>query len=105
MSSGSKPATTTGRRWRSTNASNTPHPVIVAAWPAARNPSTVVSGISATISMTGGMYLCAERIERFSGNPFRTMAAVATAVVSKPVAKNTTGSLRRSASSTAWPAL
>ena len=67
MSSGSKPATTTGRLWRSTKASKTPQPVIVAAWPAARKPSTCVSGISATISITGGMYLWAESTERFVG--------------------------------------
>ena len=44
-----------------------PQPVIVAACPAARKPSTRVSGISATISITGGMYLCAERTEKFGG--------------------------------------
>ena len=49
-----------------------------------------VSGISATISMTGGMYLCADRIEKFFGISPRTTAAVVTAVVSNPVAKNTT---------------
>ena len=59
-------------------------------WPAARNPSTRVSGISATLCMTGGMYLCAERMERFGGISPRTTAAVVTAVVSNPVAKNTT---------------
>ena len=78
---------------------------MVAACPAARNPSTASPGVAATTSIAGGMYLCAERIERLSGSPFRTIAAVATAVVSKPVAKNTTGSSRRSASSTACPAL
>jgi hypothetical protein len=101
MSSGSKPATTTGIPWRSTKGSKIPQPVIVAACPAARNPSTRVSGISATISMTGGMYLCAERTEKFSGTGPRTTAAVATAVVSKPVAKKTTGFSVSRASSTA----
>lgn len=57
MSSGSNPATTTGSRCRSTNGSKTANPVMVAAWPAARNPSTRLPGISATISITGGMYL------------------------------------------------
>ena len=92
MSSGSNPATTTGSLWRSTNGSNTPQPVMAAAWPAARKPSTRVSGISATISMTGGMYLWADRKNRFGGGLPRTTAAVATAVVSNPVAKKTTGS-------------
>src|ERR1051326_980497 len=90
MSSGSKPATTTGSLCRSTNGSKTAEPVIVAAWPAARNPSTRDSGISATISITGGMYLCAERTEKFFGGSSTMTAAVATAVVSKPVAKKTT---------------
>ena len=65
---------------------------MVAACPAARKPSTRLPGISATISITGGMYLCAERTEKFCGGPRRISAAVATAVVSKPVAKNTTSS-------------
>ena len=52
-------------------------------------------GISATISITGGMYLCAESTEKFGGRPARIAAAVATAVVSKPVAKNTSGIVRR----------
>jgi len=58
--------------------------VIVAAWPAARNPSTREPGISATISITGGIYLCAERTEKFGGGSLRITAAVATAVVSNP---------------------
>ena len=37
----------------------------MAAWPAARNPSTRVSGISATISITGGMYLCADSTKKY----------------------------------------
>ncbi len=93
MSSGSKPATTTGMRWRSTNFSKIPQPVIVAACPAARNPSTRVCGICATSSIAGGTYLCADRIEKFLGRSCcKTIAAVATAVVSKPVAKKTTSS-------------
>ncbi len=48
-----------------------------------------VPGISATISITGGMYLCAESTEKFGGGSPRSTAAVATAVVSKPVAKKT----------------
>ncbi len=95
MSSGSNPATTTGVPCRATNGSKMPQPVIVAAWPAARNPSTRDSGISATISITGGMYLCADRTEKFRGGSARITAAVATAVVSNPVAKNTTSSVAR----------
>jgi hypothetical protein len=74
-----------------------------AACPAARKPSTLLSGISATISIAGGMYLCAERIEKFFGTPASSTAAVATAVVSNPLAKNTTSSSGWAfASSTAW---
>jgi hypothetical protein len=106
MSSGSNPATTTGIRCFATKGSKIPQPVIVAAWPAARNPSTRVSGISATISMAGGMYLCADRIEKFFGSRGeRTTAAVATAVVSNPVAKKTTSRSVLRASSTACDAL
>lgn len=105
MSSGSNPATTTGILCRSTKRSNTPQPVIVAAWPAARNPSTRVSGISATISMTGGMYLCAESTEKLAGGSASTTAAVATAVVSNPLAKKTTSSVVSRASSAACAAL
>ena len=36
--------------------------------------------------MTGGMYLCADNTEKLRGSPRRIIAAVATAVVSKPVA-------------------
>ena len=92
MSSGSKPATTTGVPCAFTKASNTPEPVMMAAWPAARNPSMRVPGISATISIAAGTYLCAERTEKFFGTPASSAAAVATAVVSKPVAKKTTSS-------------
>jgi hypothetical protein len=87
------------------NASKMPQPVIVAAWPAARNPSTRVPGISATISITGGMNLCAESTDRFGGRPASTTAAVATAVVSKPVPKNTSGSSVPRAISTACATL
>ena len=38
------------------------------------------------------MYLCAESTEKFAGSSRSSTAAVATAVVSKPVAKKTTGS-------------
>ena len=78
---------------------------MVAAWPAARKPSTRVSGISATISITGGMYLCAESTEKFGGGSASSTAAVATAVVSKPVAKKTTSSSVARASSTACATL
>ena len=105
MSSGSKPATTTGIRWRSTKRSKMPQPVMVAACPAARNPSTRVPGISATISMTGGMYLWAESTEKLGGGSRRMTAAVATAVVSKPEAKKTTSSSVSRASSTACATL
>jgi hypothetical protein len=64
-----------------------------------------VSGISATISITGGMYLCAESTKKFDGGSWSTAAAVATAVVSKPVAKNTSGSRIWRARSTAWATL
>jgi hypothetical protein len=67
MSRGSKPATTTGMPWRSTKRSKIFHPVMVAAWPAARKPCTRVWGISATISITGGMYLWADRRRSSSG--------------------------------------
>ena len=40
--------------------------------------------------MAAGTYLCAERIEKFGGGPASATAAVATAVVSKPLAKKTT---------------
>ena len=101
-SSGSNPATTTGSRWRSTNGRKTSDPVMAAAWPAARKPSTLLSGISATISIAGGMYLWAESTEKFAGTPAVITAAVATAVVSNPLAKKTTSSPgRASASSTA----
>ena len=49
--------------------------------------------MSVTISITGGMNLCAESTDRFSGGLPRITAAVATAVVSKPAPKNTTGSV------------
>jgi hypothetical protein len=62
--------------------------------------------MAATTSMAGGMYLCAGRIEKFGGTPPSTAAAVATAVVSNPVAKNTTSrSGRARASSSAWTML
>ncbi len=105
MSRGSKPATTTGSPWRSTNRRKISEPVIVAAWPAARKPSTRVSGISATISITGGMYLWAESTEKLAGGSSRSTAAVATAVVSKPLAKKTISSSVSRARSTAWLAL
>ena len=82
-----------------------PQPVMVAACPAARNPSTRVPGISATISMTGGMYLWAESTEKLGGGPRRMTAAVATAVVSKPEAKKTTSSSVSRASATACATL
>ncbi len=105
MSSGSKPATTTGIPCFSTKRSKIAEPVIVAAWPAARKPSMRVIGISATISITGGMYLCAESTEKFGGGSSRITAAVATAVVSKPLAKKTISSSLRLASSAASDAL
>ncbi len=55
--------------------------------------------------MAGGTYLCADRTEKFVGGLAKRIAAVATAVVSKPDAKNTTGSSVARASSTAWVAL
>ena len=61
-----------------------------------------VPGISVTISITGGMYLCAESTEKFFGGPCSSADAVATAVVSKPVAKKTTSSSVCFASSMAW---
>ena len=76
---------------------------MVAAWPAAMNPSMLVSFISETTSMAAGTYLWDERTEKFSGTPARSTAAVATAVVSKPLAKKTTCSAGRArAISTAW---
>jgi len=78
---------------------------MAAAWPAARKPSTRLPGISATISMTGGMYLCADSTVKFGGGSASTTAAVATAVVSNPLAKNTTSSVVSRASSTASAAL
>ena len=48
---------------------------MVAACPAARNPSTRVSGISATISMTGGMYLCAESTKKFGAEAPRSQCS------------------------------
>jgi hypothetical protein len=78
---------------------------MVAAWPAARKPSMRVSGISATISITGGMYLCADSTEKFAGGSSSSTAAVATAVVSKPDAKKTSSSVSVAASSAAWATL
>ena len=40
--------------------------------------------------MAAGTYLCDESTEKLSGTPARITAAVATAVVSKPLAKKTT---------------
>ena len=93
MSSGSKPATTTGMRWRSTKRlEDAPAGDRrgVAGGEEALDPRA--RGISATISITGGMYLCAESTEKLGGGSPRRTAAVATAVVSKPVAKKTTSS-------------
>ncbi len=64
-----------------------------------------VSGISATISMTGGMYLWADRTEKLGGGSASSTAAVATAVVSKPEAKKTISSSVCRARSTAWVTL
>ena len=102
MSSGSKPATTIDVPYRRAIGSNSLHPVTTAAWPAARKPSIFVSGRAATISIAGGTYLCADRMEKFFGRSVRATAAVATAVVSNPVAKNTTSSRVSRARSTAW---
>ena len=102
MSSGSKPATTIGAPCCRAIGSNSLQPVTTAAWPAARKPSIFVSGSAATISIAGGTYLCADRIEKFAGRSDNATAAVATAVVSKPVAKKTTSSVVSRARSTAW---
>ncbi len=76
---------------------------MMAAWPAAMNPSIRLSFDPATRSMAAGTYLCTERIEKFGGSGVSATAAVATAVVSKPEAKNTTSSAGCArASSTAW---
>jgi hypothetical protein len=64
-----------------------------------------VAGISATISITGGMYLWAESTEKLGGGSATITAAVATAVVSKPLAKKTTSSAVSRAISTACAAL
>ena len=57
------------------------------------------------ISITGGMYLWADRTEKFAGGRSRIAAAVATAVVSKPVAKKTSGASIARASATACATL
>ena len=69
------------------------------------NPSIRESGISHTISITGGMYLCADSTKKFGGGPARIAAAVVTAVVSNPVAKKTSGSDDPRAVATAWSML
>jgi hypothetical protein len=103
MSSGSKPATTTGFPVRAANGSKISQPVMMAAWPAATKPSIRVSRLCATTSIAAGTYLCTERIEKFFGGPASATAAVATAVVSKPEAKKTTSSAGRwRAISAAW---
>ena len=52
------------------------------------------------------MYLCAESTEKLSGTPRAITAAVATAVVSKPLAKKTSssrGSLEASSTASCAP--
>ena len=51
-----------------------------------------VVSIDATTSIAAGTYLCTERIEKFGGTAESAIAAVATAVVSKPLPRNTTSS-------------
>ncbi|MFO0746254.1 MAG: hypothetical protein U1F43_11345 [Myxococcota bacterium] len=62
------------------------------------------SGVRATTSMAAGTHLWADSTNRFGGGSSSSTAAVATAVVSKPVAKNTTGSLVARAMLAAWVA-
>ena len=63
------------------------------------------SGSPATTSIAGSTYLCAESTEKFSGTPASNAAAVVTAVVSKPHAKNTTSPVLVRARSTACETL
>ena len=76
---------------------------MMAAWPAAMKPSMCDSLERDTTSMAAGTYLCTERMEKLGGRSVSAMAAVATAVVSKPEARKTTWAAGWArAMSTAW---
>ena len=103
MSTGSKPVTTIGTRYRSAIGSYSVQPMTLQTCPAARKPCTRLSGASRMAVIAGGTVTWETRTLKLgtpSSRARQTAMALAGAVVSKPTAKNTTCALRV----TGWPA-
>ena len=93
MSSGSNPVTTIGMPYLRHSGGYSAVPITVHTWPAARNACTRHDGDSMIAAIAGGTSTCETSSEKFS-MPSRlawyTVIALAGAVVSKPMPKNTT---------------
>ena len=92
-SRGSNPVTTIGTWYFSTSGSYSQYPITEQTWPAARNPCTRVTGESMIAEIAGGTSTWDTSIEKLltpSRFAWCTAMALAGAVVSKPMPKNTT---------------
>lgn len=99
-SSGSKPVTTIGTRWRAAIGSYSVQPITAHTCPAARNACTSQSGSSSSAVIAGGTRTWLTIIEKFVSPrraACRTAMALAGAVVSKPTARKTTSRSGRAA--------